>query len=231
MFNVADLTLPNFGKLERLWILPQQETVTIPPEVREDPIGYIGVRSEEQLQQVELLEFIPRKTIKFATQTVNISQLQPLDTLFDTLDSLQKQVNLRQWLTGLFAEDWQPIATIMAGRMVRSLANNAANTISRGKIISWQINNLEAKVILVLKITDSTDAIDLCLQLYPDRDEPNLPTGLSVQILDETGEICLSATAKDSDDWMQLEFICHPGEKFQIELNLAGITVVEHFSI
>lgn len=220
IFNVADLILPNFGKLECLWVLPQQETVTIPTEAREDRLGYLVVQFEEELQQVELLGLISSKTINFATESFNIKQLQPLDSLFDTLDSLQKQINLRQWLSGVFTPDWQPVETLMAGRMVRSLTNKDS-AISRAKAISCQ----EEKIILVLKITESaSDAIDLCLQLYTDGENHHLPSSLSVKVLNATGETCLSATAKDSDDWIQLEFSCQPTENFSIELNFAGIS-------
>ena len=234
MFNVADLVLSNLGKIECLWVLPGEEVVNIPSEVREERLGYIVVQFQEQLKQVELLGFLPGQAINFNTETININQLQPLDSLFDTLDRLQKQVNLRQWLTGFFTIDWQPVETIMAGRITRNITNNdtSVTTISRGKAFTWQINNTEAKIVLVLKITESSsETIDLCLQLYPDGENNNLPTGLSVKILDEAGETCLSAIAKDSDDWIQLEFACQQQENFKIELNLAGITVVENFSV
>ncbi|MFM2314752.1 MAG: hypothetical protein RLZZ04_4028 [Cyanobacteriota bacterium] len=94
MFNFADLMLSQFGKLECLGILPQQTTVVIPPETREDRIGYLVARFEEELQQLELLGFIPSQMVNFTTETIELNQLQSLDTLFDTLESLQKQMNL-----------------------------------------------------------------------------------------------------------------------------------------
>lgn len=116
-------------------MLPGEEVVNIPFEVREERLGYIVVQFEEQLKQVELLGFLPGKAIDFDTETININRLKPLDSLFDNLDRLQQQVNLRQWLTGFFTTDWQPVETIMAGRITRNLTNNDASvtTISRGK--------------------------------------------------------------------------------------------------
>jgi hypothetical protein len=238
MFNVADLVLPDLGKLECLWVLPQQEIITIAPEAREDRIGYLVVQLTEELQQVGLLGFIPSKMVDFTTETINLNQLQSLDTLLDTLESLQKQINLREWLNGVFATDWQPLETIMAGRMVRSLAESKSEVtaIARGKDISWQHNDSEQKIILIVKITKTNDVssfqsqaeanestsevINCCLQLYPDGDEQSLPTGLTVKVLDATEEVCLSAIAQDCDDWMQLEFTCQATEEFTIELNL-----------
>jgi hypothetical protein len=229
-FNVADLILPNFGKLECLWILPQQETVTIPPEVREDRLGYLVVQLEEELQKGELLGFIPNQSIDFARETISIERLQPLDSLFDTLDRLQKQINFRQWLNGVFTPDWQPVATIMAGRIARSLTKDASvNTISRGRAIALFDSdyNIEEQVILIVKVTESSaDAIAFCVQIYPDGSNHNLPTGLSIKIVDEAGQTCLSAIAEENDDWMQLEFTCQPEENFTIELNLADINII-----
>ncbi|MDJ0648178.1 MAG: DUF1822 family protein [Xenococcaceae cyanobacterium MO_188.B19] len=233
MFNVADLVLPNLGKLECLGILPQQEIINIPIESIDNRLGYIVVKFEEELQQVELLGFISGKAINHNKETININQLQSLDTLFDTLDALQKQVNLDQWFNGFFALDWQPLETIMAGRTTRSItSNNAVNSITRGKAITWQVNNIETQVILVVKIiAEATETTDICLQLYPAGNNNNLPINLSVKVLDQANETCLSATTKEEDDWIQLEFGCHQGENFKIELNLAGIIITENFSI
>lgn len=100
------------------------------------------------------------------------------------------------------------------------------------KAIPWKINNIGTQIILVVKTTEaSTENIDICLQLYPDRDNNNLLANLSVKILDEANTTCLSATTKEDDDWIQLEFACRQGENFRVELNLEGIIVTENFSI
>ncbi|MCC0179349.1 DUF1822 family protein [Waterburya agarophytonicola K14] len=115
--------------------------------------------------------------------------------------------------------------------MTRSLAT-ANPTITRGKTIQWQLNSLEREIILVLKMIQQSDkAIALCLQIYPGKINNNLPEGLSVSILDRTNQTCLSAQAKDSNDWMQLEFSCQPGEQFKIEMNLAGVSMLEQFIV
>ena len=233
MFDVADLILPNLGKLECRWLLPEAEVIDIPPEVREDRLGYIVLRFEEELKQAELLGFISGKEINYDTESINLTQLQSLDTLFDTINRLKQQINLRQWLSGFFTSDWQPVETIMAGKIARSLSNNTGiATISRGKEIQWQINSLDEKIILVLKISEnSAKDIDLCLQLYPERGKNNLPAGLSVKVLDEAEDTCLSATTKVNDDWIQLEFACQQGEIFKIEMELEGVSMVEKFSL
>ena len=83
-----------------------------------------------------------------------------------------------------------------------------------------------------LQITkQSNQAIALCLQLSPDGNSNYLPAGLLVEIIDESNLHCMSARAKDTDDWMQLEFACQQGEQFAIAMELEGVSVVEYFSV
>ncbi|MGD1920837.1 MAG: DUF1822 family protein [Pleurocapsa sp.] len=229
MFNVADITLSN-GKLECLWLLPGEETTTIPLEIREDRLGYIVVQLEAELKQIELLGFISGDNIKFDTETINISRLQPLETLFYVI-ATPKKTPLNQWLNNIFTSDWQPVETILAGRITRSLTTaNSTTAITRGKTIARQINSLEQEIILVIKMMPQSDkTVDLCLQLYPGEGNNNLHAGLSVSILDAANQTCMSAQAKDTDDWMQLEFSCQPKEEFKVEMNLEGVSIVEQF--
>ena len=236
LFNVADLTLPNLGKIECLYLLPNETQVQIPLEAREDRLGYLIVRLEAQLQQLELLGFMSGDRITLETESIALTQLQPLDFLFETTARLQNKVsskvNLSQWFNELIAPDWQPVTTVLAGRITRSLAKSdpAVTTVTRGKVIQWQLNSLEPEIILVLKVCQQSDrTIDLCLQLYPGNAGDNLPSGLSVAIFDRDNQSCLSAQAKDSDDWMQLEFGCQPGEQFRVEMGLNGVSAIEKF--
>lgn len=234
LFNLADITLPNVGKLECLWLLPGESTAQIPLEVREDRLAYLVVQLEAELKQVDILGFISGNHIKFDTESVGIDQLIPLDSLFETIEQLQNQVNLSQWLAGVFSDSWQPLETILAGRMTRSLAiaNPAITTVTRGKVIQWQLNNLEQEIILILRISPlANDLVDLCLQVYPGDGSHNLPSDLSITILDQADQIAMSAHTKDADDWIQLEFSCQSGESFNVQMNLERVSIVEQFKI
>ena len=52
-----------------------------------------------------------------------------------------------------------------------------------------------------------------------------------IEIIDRSNLPCMSARAKDTDDWIQLEFTCQQGEQFQIAMQLNGVSIVEYFSI
>ncbi|MEL6495823.1 MAG: DUF1822 family protein [Cyanobacteria bacterium J06623_7] len=233
LYDLADLILPDLGKLECRYLLPNDTEVKIPLAAREDRIGYVVVGLEENLQQINLVGFISPQLVNFATEAIAMTQLQPIANLFSAIAQIQNRVNLHQWFTDFFTPDWQPVDLILAGRITRSLATtNSPTTITRGKTIQWQLNSLNTEIILVLQISQqSSQAIDLSLQLYPGSNSDYLPTGLSVAIIDEINNPCMSARAKDTDDWMQLEFTCQPGEQFQIVLELAGVSIVEYFSV
>ena len=228
MFNIADLLLPKLGKLECRWVLPEDSHVNIPIEVRENRLGYIILQFTEELKQVQLLGFIPGSFIKPTTESIAISEIQPLDSFFDTIDRLQAKVNLSQWFTGIFSQDWQPVEAVMSGRMVRSLSIELSKTsVSRCKIISLY----QQQIISVVKATHKSDSeIEIDLQIYPFDIQHNLPANLSVKVLDKFGSSCLEAATQNSDDWIHLAFNCHKHEDFSLEIIWGEIKYFEEFS-
>ena len=230
--NSAALILPGLGKLECRYLLSEEQEVNIPLEARADRVGYVVVRLEEKLKQLELIGFIAPQQVEFDTVAIAIGQIQSIEILFETIAQLQNKVNLQQWLDRVFTTDWQPIEAILAGRITRSLATVNPATVTRGKTIQWQLNSLDREIILVLQVTAQSNRVfDLCLQLYPGNTRDYLPSGLSIEVRDETASSCLSARTKDTDDWIQLEFSCQQGEQFQVAMELDGVSAIEYFSV
>ncbi len=87
--NVADLVIPNLGKLECRPVLPGQTVISLPPEVTEDRIAYIGVQFQEQLNEVQLLGFYPTIDPQSPPKEIEIASLQPIETLIDYIDRLE----------------------------------------------------------------------------------------------------------------------------------------------
>ncbi|MEK0185840.1 DUF1822 family protein [Microcoleus anatoxicus] len=87
--NVADLVIPNLGKLECRPVLPGQTVISLPPEVTEDRIAYIGVQFQEQLNEVQLLGFYPTIDPQAPLEEIEIASLQPIETLIDYIDRLE----------------------------------------------------------------------------------------------------------------------------------------------
>lgn len=87
--DVADLVIPNLGKLECRPVLPGQTVISLPPEVTEDRIAYIGVQFQEQLNEVQLLGFYPTIDPQAPLEEIEIANLQPIETLIDYIDRLE----------------------------------------------------------------------------------------------------------------------------------------------
>ena len=87
--NVADLVIPDLGKLECRPVLPGETVISLPPEVTENRIAYIAVQFQEQLNEVQLLGFYPAIDPQLPPETIEISRLQPIETLIDYIDRLE----------------------------------------------------------------------------------------------------------------------------------------------
>jgi hypothetical protein len=103
--DVADLEIIGIGKLECRSMKPNQSTCYIPPEVWGERIGYVVVQIDESLREAKLLGF----TARAETEELAVSQLQPLLTLLEHLQPPADLVRLRQWLEGIFEQNWRGI--------------------------------------------------------------------------------------------------------------------------
>ncbi|MCU0535326.1 MAG: DUF1822 family protein [Hydrococcus sp. Prado102] len=242
IFNIADLVLPNIGKLECRPILPEEQVITIPPEASDNRIGYVAVRLSEELDRVELLGFITPSQVSQPPEPISVTQLQSLDSLLETIHRLKLLVNLRQWLEGIFQPEWQPLELLLAsqGRVFRMASNNLVDEsnvtpvriISRGKVISWEKNGDRVSFILIVKMTNKyTEEVDICLQLYPFGEMEQLPPGLKFIVLDESNRPCLEAETRQEDNWIQLEFACQAEEKFTVNIVMDEISIKEQFKV
>jgi hypothetical protein len=78
---VADLVLPNVGKLECRPVLPAEIAFEIPLEVIIDRIGYVAIQFHQKLDSVDLLGFAPAITSEEPPQTIRLEELQSLTYL------------------------------------------------------------------------------------------------------------------------------------------------------
>jgi hypothetical protein len=99
-WNVADLVIPEIGKLECRPVLPGETTFSLPPEVREDRIGYLGVQFS-----VQLLGFAEAVDAAAPTKQLLISKLQPLEALLNCLEwKTISPINVALWLRDVIDE-------------------------------------------------------------------------------------------------------------------------------
>lgn len=84
--------------------------------------------------------------------------------------------------------------------------------------------------LLVAILPKPDQSLAILLRVYPTQ-APHLPPGLSLTGLDELGEPFLTAEAKEMDNYMQLKFSADPGERFQVEIKLGEVHMVESFIV
>ncbi len=244
IFDIADLVLPNVGRLECRPVLPGESAFSLPPEATQDRIGYVAVQFDRQLDFVELLGFAPASTSE-PPEKIQVTQLQSLDALIDTIHQRSLQpvqmpavqpesllVNLRQWLEGLFNEDWQPPGLVLASNLrspIRLELDPQTRAINRAKVIGL---GTQLIVVLVVQVTPTaTEVVDVCLRLYPGNHSVHLPPNLQLTVMDEAGTACMDARSRNADDWMQLEFSCQHEERFSVRVVLGEISITEQFVV
>ncbi len=231
-FDVADLILPNVGKIECRAVLPGEDTLVLPQEVTQR-IGYVAVGLTKQLDFVEILGFLPAKAIIGHSKIIQINRLQSLDILINTIYGRKNLVNLCQWLEGIFDRDWQSPELVLADDFRSAAAktkhntNSITNSIGRAKVI-----NVGRQVVTLMELTPTNSAVfDIRLRVYPAENTIHLPKKLQLTIFDESGNACMKTQAENNDDWMQLEFSCQHEEKFSVELKLGEISITEEFVV
>lgn len=244
--NIADLEVPGLGRLECRSLQRQEQLCHLPPETWHDRIGYVIVQIDEPAQQALMLGFSPTAGVEYFP----LSRLQPPEALIEHLHELRQLpkersptltdslVQLSQWFQDTFEAGWQAIDTVLnppepgfAYRSYRQSANRPANAISRAKLIDLGLQLANQPLALTVELSRNSDEqIDLCLQLYPTT-EQFLPANVRLTVLDETEAIFLEATARDADNYLQLQFSGIPGEPFSVQISLDNAQVMEQFVI
>lgn len=354
LFDVADLVIPNLGKLECRPVLIGENVLTLPSEVMEDRIAYIAVGFQEQLNEVQLLGFAPALDPGNVLTQLAIADLQPLENLTDYLYRLElaneylqsndevaiqarerlteqslseivaqleriyrtcekdewrfiagnllagntttgggvskkntasvvdregldeeQQIEfqdlaeelleklgeiwegelvfvsgqqsdrppvvpvqddstslsdnveyLRQWLEGIFRQDWQPKeAALISYRR----GQKQSQDVSRVKLIEL---NGHVVALLVSVLLEVEDEFSIHLRLYPASRAIYLPQGVELIALDESGETLSEVQAEEADNWIQIELEGgEPGDRFSVKVALGDISITEHFKI
>jgi hypothetical protein len=87
--NIADLVIPDLGKIEFCPILPNQQQMTISSDSLEERIAYIAVQFQDELTEIKFIGFIDHIDPENPPESINLDDLQPIDQLGDYLDRLQ----------------------------------------------------------------------------------------------------------------------------------------------
>lgn len=227
--DVADLKLSQLGHLECRPVRSGTNCY-IPLEVPEDRIGVVVVEIDSKHQQATLLGF---------TQTVragelSIDQLQPVDSLLEHLDRLERKegiISLSQWLQNIFDGSWLSVSEILAPKEPL-LAFRYKSKVARAKRVNLGIHKLCQALALVVTLTPKTSVeIQIRMQVHPTDEQVYLPENLAVRVLDENGATVMSAHAKTANTHITLELGAQVGEQFSVRLELGNTNVTENFVV
>lgn len=156
-------------------------------------------------------------------------------------------INLSQWLQNenLVEEGWMSMEEFASkfgvnferGNKIISLSQtqnteNGEPRMSMGRIIDLGIQILDYFVSLIVRLTPEPDGkFNILLQLHPARQQTTLPPGAQMAVLDDTGNVFLEAESRQADNWIQLEFIGLPGERFTVKITVGEASLTESFLI
>jgi hypothetical protein len=214
--DVADLVVPEVGKLECRPVLPGETVISLPPEVTEDRIGYVAVKFGDRLDQVELLGFTPAVNTEDVPAQLRVADLQPLETVLDRLEELQSQlrpagveavrqqaavvavgerlVNLSQWLQNVFEEGWQTVEALLGAEKANLAFRSAGavafrnSSIKRAKQINLEPQLAGSPVVLLVAFNPvGEQQFNTLLQVHPHKGQTYLPENLQLTVLDDLG--------------------------------------------
>jgi len=242
MMDVADLEIPNHGKLECRPVLPDTQLIYIPPEVWSDRIGYIAVQFDQSLKEATLLGFSETVSV----EELPLSQLRSLGDLPEHLSHIRQaksvkiRVNLSQWFHNLFEAGWQSLETVLDTTdqenfafSFRSDSRLAEAIVKRAKLIDMGLQLGNQAVALLVAITeDSEQRVEILVQVHPARGETYLQPNLKLVLVSDSGLVLQEVQSRSQDNYIQLKrFRGLREEHFNIQVALSDAIVTETFVI
>ena len=233
--DIADLNVTGLGRLECRTVSPDESICEVPPEAIDDRLGYVVVEIDEARQQAALLGFA--RTVK--NFELPLAQLQPLEKLIDCLHQAERTVVLSQWFDRIFESGWQTLESIFATDTLeltpslRGMRKSEPQVTSAAKLIDLGVELGDRSVVLLVKlIPDDDGQVGIHAQVHPTPGETYLFPNLELNLLSDEGEALKNVRSRSLDNYIQLPFFQgYPGERFQIQLALDRVTLVEDFTI
>ncbi|MDJ0735796.1 MAG: DUF1822 family protein [Nostocaceae cyanobacterium] len=187
----------------------------------------------------------PRLAVPFATWGALLENQQWRQNLYQQrqqrqqLQSATEQVNLSDWLEGIYESSWKTIETFF-GTNAQNLASNfrssfglASASVKRAKLIDPEMQLESQKlVLLVALIPEANQEVSIRVQLHPASGEIYLPANIKLVLLTESGEIIEEVQSREQDNYVQLpRFDGEAGECFTIQVAVNDWKITENFVI
>jgi hypothetical protein len=244
--NVADLEVSSVGRLECRPVLSSNQVCSMPAETWEDRVGYVVVEVDESSQEAHILGFVN----KVNTETLALTQLEPIEALLDHLAQLRTSpvdvlVNLSQWFVGQVEAGWQTVESLWNTPEIRpayafrspvstpEVTQEQSETVTRrAKLIDLGIQIDNHPVMLIVEIAPEVNQkTSIRLQLHSTGNQMYLPTGVQLKVLDNSGAVFLEAQARGADNYIQLQFRGEVQEVFSVQVSFNDMSIKENFVI
>ncbi len=240
LMDVADLELPNLGKLECRPVLPDTQVVRIPAEVWSERIGYVAVQLDSSLQEATLLGF----TQTTSTEEIPLTELGSLEELLVHLNKIAQsgsthQTNLSQWFENMFDAGWQSLEALFSTDVerlsfgLRRNFNLRSPALQGAKMIDLGLQLGSRSVVLLIAIApDIDDKISILVHVHPANGENYLLPETRLVLLSDSGVVLQEVQSRSQDNYIQLKhFRGNYGECFSIQVAASGVSVTETFQI
>ncbi|CAD5989355.1 hypothetical protein PCC9214_05548 [Planktothrix tepida] len=107
---------------------------------------------------------------------------------------------------------------------------NPVSRIRKVKDLGMEING-ESVALMVAVLPKQDNRLAVFIRLYPMGNQLFLPPQIQLRVLEETGEIFLSAEAREQDNFIQLKLGGSRGERFNVEVKFGENQITEGFII
>ncbi len=241
--DVADLQLPQFGKIECRPVGSDARSVEIPLEARSNRLGYMAVLLDESNRNANLMGFV--ETVTETTERLPLEQWRSLDDFLVKIEQLEQRVSpsppdltqLTQWLHGQIQQGWESVETLLFPQTLAPAWNargsatrtQASSAIKRGKLLD--LNGWGEPIALLIGLDPkASEEMDISVEVRAIGQHAELPGNLQISILDEMGNSVMQAIAK-STKHIQLDFSGEPNERFSVKVALGSSSFIENFLI
>ena len=237
IFDVADLLVQDWGRIECFPILPGQTFIDlsdVSPDLIETRQGFVGVKFHQYFNFVEMSGFIHlnklEKSTLEETLTLDIQQLESFENVFNYLPYVS-ETELNKWNDEAyrFIHKWkQPQEFGYEPAFVT--ARTTENTVSC-KILDFgtQLNN--TKILLFVEFSQADQ--ECILKIKPQKYEGLLPSNLRLTICDAHGAFdgmeSLDLSNQKSSNFEIDTSSFSKGDYFQVVLNLSDYKIIEKF--
>lgn len=243
LMDIADLEIPNIGKLECRPVLAPERFVQIPPEVWAERIGYVAVQLNDSLSSGLLVGFTKTALI----EQLPLNQLSSISGLLEHLNQIRQtkmQVELEQWFENNFTSGWQLAKVLFSNQSARGLSSvrsgepflvdksNSMGSISAGRLIDLGIQIYQHPLALIVTVRPITDKErNILVQVKPNRGRGILPQGVGLIVSDPSGTISKDTISRAEDNCIQLEFFASVGEQFSAKVTFDDASLTQNFLV